>query len=190
MLRRSGVVHVGASTINCTCHSQFEVGCALSTSMMNGDRAISHRSVAKLVFRNAALNGHLVCQVAKSINCGIIVLHVVVLCPYALGHGVPDTISMPCRQPEARTIFIGPAAPLAVKDAMAVQTWTKSSFDVRALIGKTQVVWVYDAVCKHSRIQCALKCYRKESQSQINYQYASHYLRSRLEHLVMHVPQL
>eukprot|EP00892_Ulva_mutabilis_P007140 jgi/Ulvmu1/4799/UM020_0084.1 len=74
------------------------------------------------------------------------------------------------RQQEPRTIFVGPAAPQVVKDAMRTQTWAKTSFDVRALIGKTQVVWVYDAVCKHSRMPCALKCYRKESQSQINYQ--------------------
>lgn len=118
--------------------------------------------------------------------CGIAVLDVLVLLTCARGHGVPDTISVLCRQPEPRTIFIGPSAPQAVKDAMATQTWAKTSFDVRALIGKTQVVWVYDAVCKHSRIQCALKCYRKESQSQINYQYDSQCFRSELVHLLIH----
>ena len=55
----------------------------------------------------------------------------------------------------------------ALKDG---RTWDKTSFDVKALIGKTQVVWVYDAVCKHSGVVCALKCYRKETQSRINYQ--------------------
>lgn len=83
----------------------------------------------------------------------------------------PNSSTTTCRQQEPRTIFVGPAAPRVVQDAMVTQTWSKTSFDVRALIGKTQVVWVYDAVCKHSRIPCALKCYRKESQSQINYQY-------------------
>jgi hypothetical protein len=63
-------------------------------------------------------------------------------------------------------------APKAIRDALRNQSWQKSSFDVRALIGKTQVVWVYDATCKLSGETVALKCYRKELQSAINYQCA------------------
>lgn len=75
------------------------------------------------------------------------------------------------RQSEPRTIFVSPAAPCEIKAALtSSRTWDKTKFDVKALIGKTQVVWVYDAVCKLSGVVCALKCYRKETQSRINYQ--------------------
>lgn len=69
-----------------------------------------------------------------------------------------------------QTIFVNSTAPKTIRDALANQSWQKSSFDVRALIGKTQVVWVYDATCKLSGETVALKCYRKELQSAINYQ--------------------
>ena len=63
-------------------------------------------------------------------------------------------------------------APRAIREALRHQSWEKASFDVKSLIGKTQVVWVYDAVCKLSGATVALKCYRKELQSAINYQCA------------------
>ena len=86
-------------------------------------------------------------------------------------HGV----TRPCchRSPKAQTIFVNRSAPKAIRDALRHQSWEKSSFDVKALIGKTQVVWVYDAVCKLSGETVALKCYRKELQSAINYQCAT-----------------
>jgi hypothetical protein len=77
------------------------------------------------------------------------------------------------RQAEAQTIFVSPAAPPRIKESLVGKSWDKTSFDVKALIGKTQVVWVYDAVCKFSGMVCALKCYRKETQSLINYQYGA-----------------
>lgn len=141
--------------------------------MMNGDRSNSHRNVARLVFRHAARDAYIAPATSGhwTSSQGYVLCLIDSACSPS---GGPDTTGALCRQQEARTIFVGPAAPQAVKDAMVSQKWAKTSFDVRALIGKTQVVWVYDAVCKHSRIQCALKCYRKESQSQINYQYDTH----------------
>ena len=79
---------------------------------------------------------------------------------------------MSCRSPNARTVFVNQCAPATVREALRHCGWEKSSFDVKALIGKTQVVWVYDATCKLSGENVALKCYRKELQSPINYQYA------------------
>lgn len=138
------------------------------TNMRNGDRSRSHRTVARLVFRQVAsvawVHLPLHCFSSRSFSR---------FPDPPLYNSVASIIDRGCRQQDARTIFVGPAAPQALKDAMITQTWAKTSFDVRALIGKTQVVWVYDATCRHSNIQCALKCYRKESQSQINYQYVT-----------------
>ena len=71
-----------------------------------------------------------------------------------------------------QTIFVNRTAPASICNALRGRSWEKSSFEVRALIGKTQVVWVYEATCKLSGETVALKCYRKELQSAINYQYA------------------
>lgn len=104
-----------------------------------------------------------------------IALHVIaiqagLLLPFHL-YELPMCPFAACRQNEPRTIFVSPAAPCEMKAALRdSQTWDKTAFDVKALIGKTQVVWVYDAVCKLSGVVCALKCYRKETQSRINYQ--------------------
>lgn len=78
-----------------------------------------------------------------------------------------------CRSDQAQTIFVNATAPRAIREALRQQSWEKASFDVKSLIGKTQVVWVYDAVCKLSGATVALKCYRKELQSAINYQCAA-----------------
>jgi hypothetical protein len=69
-------------------------------------------------------------------------------------------------------LFLSDRCPPAMRAAVAGSGWTKASFSVTSLIGKTQVVWVYQATCKLSNLPVALKCYRKDQQSAINHQYA------------------
>lgn len=76
-----------------------------------------------------------------------------------------------CRSATPRMLFLNEQGPGELRAAVAAAGgWTKAAFDVKSLIGKTQVVWVYQATCKLSGWSVALKCYRKDQQSQINHQ--------------------